>query len=179
MTLFDAFRYDGKRALVVGGATGMGAAAAELVQDAGAEVVVMDYAEVTLPGVKAIHVNLADKASIDAAVDECGGPVHALFSCAGVADGTPGIEKINFIGHRHLIDRMLAGDMLPRGSAIGLISSAAGLGWEANLDAPQGVPRHRRLRRGGALGRRSTARPTTCGASRRSARTSPARRSAS
>ena len=50
MTLFDAFRYDGKRALVVGGATGMGAAAAELVQDAGAEVVVMDFAEVTLAG---------------------------------------------------------------------------------------------------------------------------------
>jgi NAD(P)-dependent dehydrogenase (short-subunit alcohol dehydrogenase family) len=133
MTLFDAFRYDGKRVLVVGGATGMGAAAAELAQDAGAEVVVMDFAEVKLPGAKAIHVNLAEKDSIDAAVDECGGPVHALFSCAGVADGTPGIEKINFVGHRHLIDRMLAGGMLPRGSAIGFISSAAGLGWEANL----------------------------------------------
>ena len=134
MTLFDAFRYNGKRALVVGGATGMGAAVAELVQDAGAEVVVMDYAEVTLPGVKAITVNLADKASIDAAVEELGGPVHALFSCAGVADGTPGIERINFIGHRHLIDRLLAGDMLPRGAAIGLISSAAGYGWQANLE---------------------------------------------
>jgi NAD(P)-dependent dehydrogenase (short-subunit alcohol dehydrogenase family) len=133
MTLFDAFRYQGKRALVVGGATGMGAAVAELVQGAGAEVVVMDYAEVTLPGVHAIHVNLADKASIDAAVDECGGAVHALFSCAGVADGTPGIERINFIGHRHLIDRLIAGDMLPRGSAIGMISSAAGFGWQANL----------------------------------------------
>ena len=134
MSLHDAFRYDGKRVLVVGGATGMGAAAAELVQDAGAEVVVMDFAEVTLPGAKAIHVNLADTASIDAAVDECGGPVHALFSCAGVADGTPGIERINFLGHRHLIDRMLAQGMLPRGAAIGFISSAAGLGWEASLE---------------------------------------------
>ena len=28
MSMFDAFRYDGKRVLVVGGATGMGAAAA-------------------------------------------------------------------------------------------------------------------------------------------------------
>jgi len=111
----------------------MGAAAAELVQDAGAEVVVMDFAEVKLPGAKAIHVNLAEEASIDAAVDECGGPVHALFSCAGVADGTPGIEKINFVGHRHLINRLLAGNMLPRGSSIGFISSAAGLGWEASL----------------------------------------------
>ena len=65
MSLFDAFRYDGKRVLVVGGATGMGAATAELVQDAGAEVVVMDFAEVKLPGAKAIHVNLADEASIE------------------------------------------------------------------------------------------------------------------
>jgi NAD(P)-dependent dehydrogenase (short-subunit alcohol dehydrogenase family) len=133
MSLFDAFRYDGKRAVVVGGASGMGAATAQLLQDAGAEVVVMDFADVSLPGAKAIRLNLADVASIDAAVDECGGPVHALFACAGVADGTPGIEKINFIGHRHLIDRLLAGGMLPRGSAIGFISSAAGLGWEANL----------------------------------------------
>src|SRR5499426_2841818 len=133
MGTFDAYRYDGKRALVVGGATGMGAAAAELVQDAGAEVVVMDRAEVTLPGVKAIHLDLSDKASIDAALNEAGGPIHALFSCAGVADGTPGIERINFIGHRYMIDRLLAEDRLPRGSAIGMISSAAGFGWQANL----------------------------------------------
>jgi NAD(P)-dependent dehydrogenase (short-subunit alcohol dehydrogenase family) len=133
MTLFDAFRYDGKRVLVVGGATGMGAAAAELVLDAGAEVVVMDFAEVTLAGVRAIHVNLADRSSIDAAIAECGGPVDVLLSCAGVADGTPGIERINFIGHRYMIDRLIAGGMLGRGSAIGFISSAAGLGWEASL----------------------------------------------
>ena len=133
MGLFDAFGYKGKRVLVVGGATGMGAATAELVQEAGAEVVIMDVAEPGLAGAKVIHLDLADRSSIDAAVDECGGPVHALFSCAGVADGTPGIEKINFIGHRHLIERLLAGDMMPRGSAIGFISSAAGLGWESNL----------------------------------------------
>jgi NAD(P)-dependent dehydrogenase (short-subunit alcohol dehydrogenase family) len=133
MSTFDAFRFDGKRALVVGGATGMGAASAELLQSAGADVVVMDFADVTLKGATAIHVNLAEKDSIDAAVKQLDGPVDALLSCAGVADGTPGIEKINFIGHRHLIDRLLGDDLLPRGSAIGFISSAAGLGWESNL----------------------------------------------
>ena len=130
----DAFRYDGKRAVVVGGATGMGAAVAELVQDLGAEVIVMDFAPVTLAGAKAINLDLRDKASIDAALDECGGPIHALFSCAGVADGTAGIEKINFIGHRHLIDRAIAKGSLGRGSAIGFISSTAGLGWRKHLD---------------------------------------------
>lgn len=134
MSLFDAFRFDGKRVLVVGGATGMGAAAAEVCRDGGGEVIVMDRAEVTIDGVRGIHLDLSDKASIEAAVSECGGPVHALLSCAGVADGTPGLERINFLGHRLMIDLMLEADMLPRGSAIGFISSAAGFGWEHNLD---------------------------------------------
>jgi NAD(P)-dependent dehydrogenase (short-subunit alcohol dehydrogenase family) len=131
--LFDAFRYDRKRAVVVGGATGMGRAIAQLVQDAGAEVVVMDHADISLLGVTRIQVNMAKTDSIDTALQECGGHVDALFMCAGVADGTPDIEKINFIGHRYLIDRLMEAKMLPRGSAIGLISSAAGLGWESNL----------------------------------------------
>lgn len=132
MSLFDAFSYRGKRVLVVGGATGMGNATARLALDAGAEVVVMDYAECDLPGVMAVHVNLADKNSIDAALTESGGPVNALFACAGVADG-PGIERINFIGHRYLIERLRAEELLPRGSAIGFISSAAGLAWRSNV----------------------------------------------
>jgi NAD(P)-dependent dehydrogenase (short-subunit alcohol dehydrogenase family) len=133
MSLFDAFKFDGKRVLVVGAASGMGASVAALALDAGAEVIGMDFAPVTLPGAKAIHVNLADAATIDPAVDECGGPLHAVFSCAGVADGTPGIEKINFIGHRYLNNLLLSRGLLKGPGAIGFISSAAGLGWEANL----------------------------------------------
>lgn len=128
----DAFRYDGKRALVVGGATGMGAAAAKTLAEFGAEVVVMDYADVSFPVAKGIKVDLRDREAVDAAIDECGAPVHALFSCAGIADG-PGTMTINFIAHRHTIDRLVNGGMMPPGSAIALISSVAGLGWENNL----------------------------------------------
>ena len=130
----ESFRFDGKRAVVVGGATGMGAAAAVLIRDLGAEVVVLDYAPIALDGVTSIPLDLRDRASIEAAVDAVGGPIHALLSCAGVADGTAGIEKINFIGHRHFIERAIAADFIPRGSAIGMISSAAGLAWETHLD---------------------------------------------
>lgn len=137
MSLFDAFRYDGKRALVVGGATGMGAAVAELVKDAGAEVLNADRAPVTQEGVTALTVDLADRASIEALAAEVDGPIDALFSCAGVADGTPGIEKINFLGHRLLIELLLANGKLGRGSAIGMISSAAGMGWRTNLEKVQ------------------------------------------
>jgi NAD(P)-dependent dehydrogenase (short-subunit alcohol dehydrogenase family) len=137
MSLSDAFRFDGKHAVVVGGATGMGAAAAELLLDLGAEVTVMDFAEVTLDGAKSVHVNLAEKDSVDAAIAQIGGPIDALLSCAGVADGTPGIERINFVGHRYMIDQLLAQDLVPRGGAITFISSAAGLGWEASLESIQ------------------------------------------
>lgn len=137
MSLFDAFRYDGKRALVVGGATGMGAAVAELVKDAGAEVTNADRAPVTQEGVTALTVDLADRASIEALAAEVEAPIDALFSCAGVADGTPGIEKINFLGHRLLIELLLANGKLGRGSAIGMISSAAGMGWRTNLEKVQ------------------------------------------
>ena len=163
MSLFDAFRFDGKRVLVVGGATGMGAAAAELALAAGADVVVMDYAPVKLTGVKAIRLNLAEKASIDAAVDACGGPVHALLACAGVADGTPGIEKINYIGHRHLIDRMLAGNLLPprRGDRLHLFGGGSRLGEEPR--AAQGADRDRPTSTRPSPGSRSRTRPTTSG----------------
>ena len=128
----DAFRYDGKRALIVGGATGMGAAAATIVGELGAEVVVMDYADVGFPVAKAIKVDMRDQAQMDTAIDDCGGPVHALFSCAGIADG-PDVMRVNFNAHRHIIDRLMSGGMMPRGSAITMISSAAGLGWQGNL----------------------------------------------
>jgi NAD(P)-dependent dehydrogenase (short-subunit alcohol dehydrogenase family) len=132
-SIFDAFRYDGKHAVVVGGATGMGGAVAQLVQQAGADVTVLDRVEPSLDGTTFVHVDLADRATIDVALGQVAGPVDALFSCAGVADGTPGIERINFIGHRYIVDRLLEQDKLPRGSSIGMISSAAGLGWEAQL----------------------------------------------
>lgn len=126
----EKFRFDGKRALVVGGATGMGAAAVTILKDLGAEVVVMDYADVTAPGVKAIKVDLRDKANTDTAIDQAGGPFDVLLSCAGVADGTPGIDQVNFISHRHMIERMMSEGTIRKGGAIAMISSAAGLGWD-------------------------------------------------
>ncbi len=134
MGLFDAFGYKGKRTLVVGGASGMGAAIVDVLLDAGAEVTMMDRAEASKPGVTFHAVDLADRASIEAAAKAVDGPIDALFSCAGVAQGTPGIEKINFLGHRLFIELLLEADKLPRGSAIGMISSAAGFGWEQNLE---------------------------------------------
>jgi NAD(P)-dependent dehydrogenase (short-subunit alcohol dehydrogenase family) len=130
----NPFTFDGKRAMVVGGASGIGAAAADVLSQLGAEVVVLDIQPVQ-GGARSIAIDLTDKASIERAVDECTGPIHALASCAGVADGTPGLATINLIGQRHLIELVVARELMPRGSAITMVSSAAGRGWEASLPA--------------------------------------------
>ncbi|EUA33618.1 short chain dehydrogenase family protein [Mycobacterium xenopi 3993] len=87
MTAIEQFRYDGKRVLVVGGATGMGAAAAQTAAELGAEVVVMDYAPVPYEVAQSVQVDLADRSSIDSALGQVKEPIHAIFSAAGVAEG--------------------------------------------------------------------------------------------
>ena len=69
MTGADQFRYDGKRAVIVGGATGMGAAAAQLLTDLGAEVVVLDVQDIPYSPDQTARVDLRSGASIDAALD--------------------------------------------------------------------------------------------------------------
>jgi NAD(P)-dependent dehydrogenase (short-subunit alcohol dehydrogenase family) len=126
--------YTGKRVLFVGVATGSGAAAAQTFAALGGEVVVIDYAPVEYPVKESFKVDVREPAQIDAALDQIGAPVHAVFSAAGVADGTPGIMKINFIAHRYIIERLVDDGTLGRGGAICLISSVAGLGWEMQLE---------------------------------------------
>ena len=133
MTDIQEFGYAGKRVLVVGGATGMGAAAAKGAAALGAEVVVFDRVAVDYPVAAAITVDLRDRAALDAAIDQVGGPVDAVFSAAGISQG-PATVTINFIAHRHLIERMTGEGTLRPGSAVCLISSVAGLGWQNHLE---------------------------------------------
>jgi NAD(P)-dependent dehydrogenase (short-subunit alcohol dehydrogenase family) len=130
----ELFRYDGKRVVVVGGATGMGAATAQLAADLGAETIVLDVADISYPCSQSIKVDLRDRSNIDAAIEAIDGPVHAVFACAGVADGTPGLMLINFTSQRYLIETLISTSRLGRGGAVAFISSAAGIGWMNHLD---------------------------------------------
>ena len=131
MSAVDQFRFDGRRAVVVGGATGMGAATARMLADLGAEVVALDVQDIPYEVDHSARVDLRSVASIDAALDEIGGPIDALFACAGIAtDGVP-LMQVNFIGHRHLIETAIARGLMPAGSAIAAIASIGGLGWTA------------------------------------------------
>jgi len=132
----DKFRYDGKRALVVGGASGMGAEIAKLVGELGGEAVVADILDVDFPVAKAIRLDLREEGSIDDALAQVGAPIDALFSCAGVS-GEPfspvDVMLINFVGARHLVESATK-DLMAPGSAIAFISSVGGSGWELRVD---------------------------------------------
>jgi NAD(P)-dependent dehydrogenase (short-subunit alcohol dehydrogenase family) len=129
----ELFSYAGKRVLVVGGATGMGAAAARIVTDLGAEVTVMDVADVEYPVAESIKVDLRDRASVEGALGSVVAPVDVVFACAGVADGTEGLMLVNFISQRHIVERLVERDALRPGGAVVMISSVAGLGWQQAL----------------------------------------------
>jgi NAD(P)-dependent dehydrogenase (short-subunit alcohol dehydrogenase family) len=133
MSANDPFRYDGKHVLVVGGATGMGAAAAAIAAERGAQVTVLDYAEAAGAPGPSYKVDLREPGEIDGVLAKVEGPVHSLVCAAGVADGTPGLMKVNLISHRHIIETLVEDGRLGAGGAVCMISSVAGLGWEAQI----------------------------------------------
>ena len=130
----DLINYEGKRVLIVGGATGMGAAAAQKAAELGAHTIVMDIAEVSYEHGQYINVNLVEQASVDAAVEAVDGPVHVVLACAGVADGSRNLMLINFTSQRHLVEGLIRSGKLGRGGSVCFISSAAGMGWLNNLE---------------------------------------------
>lgn len=128
----DPLQYEGTRVVVTGAASGMGESCATILTDLGAEVHAIDIKEGPAP-VAAFHLcDLSDPAQIDKAVAEIGGPVDSLFNCAGLPTTAPGqkIVLVNFIGHRHLTEAIIP--LMHEGASIGFISSAAGMGWQAN-----------------------------------------------
>jgi NAD(P)-dependent dehydrogenase (short-subunit alcohol dehydrogenase family) len=127
-----AFRYDGKRVVVTGAASGMGAATVEMLADAGAEVHALDIAAVSGPAAKTYETDIADLTSIGRAVDAIGAPVHALFNVAGVPQTLPPLRvmQVNFLGLRELTERFL--ELIPDGGAVASVASLAGMGWEAH-----------------------------------------------
>lgn len=137
----ERFRFDGKRCVVTGAASGMGAATAEALVELGGEVYGLDVAPVEVDGLaKSLECDLKDPASIESALDAIGGPIHALASVAGLP-GAPFSEidtiTVNFIGARHLIESAVAKGLLPEGSAICCVTSFAGSGWEEQWPAVQ------------------------------------------
>ncbi|WP_285246608.1 SDR family oxidoreductase [Pseudarthrobacter sp. efr-133-R2A-89] len=85
--------FAGIKAIVTGGASGIGAATAQLLQERGAEVAVLDLnPHQAPPGTKAIHCDVSDDATIRRAIEEAAellGGIDVVVNNAGVgAQGT-------------------------------------------------------------------------------------------
>ncbi|MYW04067.1 coniferyl-alcohol dehydrogenase [Streptomyces sp. SID3343] len=134
----NPFGYEGKRVVVTGGFSGVGAALVELLAEQGAEhITVLDLKEPTGSAQKFIRTDLSDPASVDAAVAAIEGPVHALFNNAGVAGTLPGptVFAVNYLSLRRLTEALVAAGTLPAGAAIVNTASIAGVSWPAHLEA--------------------------------------------
>jgi NAD(P)-dependent dehydrogenase (short-subunit alcohol dehydrogenase family) len=130
----DVLQYEGKRAVVTGCASGMGAATAQILVDLHADVIGLDVKPTEVPVKSFIQVDLKDKQSVDAAVAAIDGPVHAVFSVAGLP-GAPFSDLdtvlVNFVGARHLIESLVP--KMTEGGAVACVASNAGLGWQQDI----------------------------------------------
>ena len=128
------FSYDGKRVIVTGAASGMGAATVALLAAAGAETYALDVAPVGGPVARAFETDCGDPASIDAALDAIGAPVHCVFNVAGVPQthASERVLAVNLLGLRHLTERVIDGAM-GEGGAIAHVASTAGSTWANHL----------------------------------------------
>ncbi len=148
-----SFRLDGKRALVVGGSSGIGLGCAVALADAGAEVTVAArsearvnqvVAEMTAAGMKAqaLVMDVADVAATEAAV-LAAGPFDVLVNAAGFAIHAPATEtqeadfdavsNINFKG-AYFLTRAVAKGLIAAGKPGSLINISSQMAHVGGID---------------------------------------------
>jgi len=127
------FRYDDQRVVITGASSGMGAATATMLVDAGAEVHALDIRDVSAPVAKAYETDVGDPDSVDTALAAIGAPIHKLFNVAGVPQthAPERVFAVNFLGLRHVTEATL--DLMPDGGAIASVASLAGMGWSEHI----------------------------------------------
>ena len=130
----NVLQYEGKRVIVTGAASGMGAATAEILVELGAEVHAIDINKPDLTGLASFTpVDLRDPVQIEAGVAKIGKIVNALFNSAGLPNTFPNLDVmlVNFCGLRALTEAVVP--LMIEGSAIASIASSAGIGWMQNM----------------------------------------------
>ena len=136
----ELWRYDGKRVVVTGCASGIGEHVARQLTDLGAEVVGLDVRRPALQLKEFHEVDLSDPASIDQAAATVAGQVDALFNIAGVSSGIGDplrVVTINFLGTRQFTEALIPA--MPPGSAIANVSSLAASAYRENAVVTAGL----------------------------------------
>jgi NAD(P)-dependent dehydrogenase (short-subunit alcohol dehydrogenase family) len=136
----ELWRYDDRRVVVTGCASGIGADVARQLAGLGAEVIGLDIQPPAEKVGQFISLDLFDPASIDAAAGSIGGRVDALFNIAGVSSGIGDplrVVAINFLGTRRFTEALVPA--MPPGSAIANVSSLAASAYRDNAAVTAGL----------------------------------------
>jgi NAD(P)-dependent dehydrogenase (short-subunit alcohol dehydrogenase family) len=131
----NPFSYAGKRVVVTGAATGVGAALLDLLAEIGGpEVTVLDIKAPSGPHARFVETDLSDPGAVDAAIEAIDGRVDVLFNNAGVAATQPPrvVLSVNYLALRRLSEGLL--DRIPSGGAIVNTASIAGGMWAEHVE---------------------------------------------
>lgn len=148
-------RHTGRTVIVTGAASGIGAAAAELLAAEGARIAAFDRTAVVVPGGRGYAVDLADPAAIEATIAAAVadlGPADAVVNCAGVSvptavDGDEYWESwsttlaVNLEAYVRVIRAALDGLLASPAGRIVNVASTEGLGATPYL-SPYTVSKH-------------------------------------
>src|SRR3954449_2046886 len=112
--------------MVTGASSGVGRVLAQFLARHGVTVIGLDRRAPPEREVAHLPCDLADPASIDAAVDRLDGQVDALANVAGVPGTAPAetVLSVNFLGMRHLTERLVG--RIRRGGSVVNVSSSEG-----------------------------------------------------
>ncbi len=138
----ELWRYDGRRAVVTGCASGIGAQVARQLTELGAHVVGLDKQPPSSEIAEFYFVDLTEPESIDRGVASVGDQIDALFNVAGVSSGIGDpllVVTINFLGLRHLTESLV--HKMPAGSSVVSVSSLAAKAYRENQRITAGLLR--------------------------------------
>jgi len=126
--------FSGKRVVMCGCHSGIGAEVTRLLLEHGAEVVGLDIAPTTQPVAEFVEVDLGREASIEAAIQQVDGPLDAVIVTVAIPHiVNEGIDclMVNFAGVRRLVEGLVP--KVRRGGAIAITSSGGGAGYTAHM----------------------------------------------
>jgi len=131
----NPFSYAGKRVVVTGAASGVGAALVPLLAELGAEEIVTVDRQATDLGTTNIQADLSTAAGVDEVIGKIDGRVDVLFNNAGVAANLPipVLFGVNVLAPRRLAEGLLP--QIPSGGTVVYTASMAGNGWPQNQAA--------------------------------------------
>lgn len=143
------WRYDGRRVIVTGCASGIGMQTVGQLSDLGAEVIGLDRRRPEAHLDQFHDIDLADPTSIDRMTAAIEDGVDGLFNVAGVSSGAGDpryVVSVNFLGLRHLTAALVP-KMRP-GSAIVNVSSLAARDYRQDATAVTGLAATRTVAEG-------------------------------